>query len=104
MTSSLKYQTTSEKDGVIIPFNSEIKELGLSPLETGNPESVARYVRKLDQHFHLVLITDMFPESSVLLADLLDLPLWNVTNLRKKERMGSFRVSGIVVTALWLRR
>ena len=74
-------------------LNGQIKELGLDPSLVTDEAAVDSYISRLDEHFDLVLVQERFRESVVLLAELLCLPLQNVTSVSQKVRTDDERVT-----------
>ena len=80
-------------------LNYLLKSLGFSFSKLPNPEddpdspSVAEKIRSLDGEFDLVLLSEYFPESLVLLSELLCWPLHRFASVPQKMRKQSDKVS-----------
>ncbi len=71
--------------------NNLLWDLGMEREETGNATLVEEKIRQVGEQFDLVMITERFDESMVLLADLLCWPLEDVLYIRQNERLDKLR-------------
>ena len=72
--------------------NQQLYDLGLEKDQLKNVTAVKDKIREVEDNFDLVMITEDFDASLVLLSELLCLPLRNVTSLKKNERTESAKV------------
>ena len=72
-------QNDTRKPGAIIGKNQQLWDLGTSSLEMEDPVMVEENIARYDSDFDLVMITEYFDESLVLLAELL---CWDLSDLR----------------------
>ena len=66
-------------------------DLGLNYKKLGDQESVSRKIRKIEMEMDLVLITEMFNESIIMLKDRLCWNLEDMTYIRQNERSQKFK-------------
>ena len=71
--------------------NNLLWDLGMEREESGNATLVEEKIRQVGEQFDLVMITERFDESMVLLADLLCWPLEDVLYIRQNERLDKLR-------------
>lgn len=74
-----------EKPGSVLR-NIQSFDLGLQGKDFDRPKSIDRFIDKIDEIFHLVLIQDFFLESLVLLRELLCWPLEAMVTFSKNSR------------------
>ena len=68
-------------------LNQQLWDLGIeNKVVIGDIETLRETIKKLDQDFDLVMISERMDESMVLLADALCLPLMNVSTLKNNVR------------------
>ena len=81
-----------ERIGMHLGFNQQLWDLGMSTRELADSQSVQKKIEDIDRDFLLVMIAERLPESLVLLADLLCLPLYVMTSLKVNARKESKKV------------
>ncbi len=67
-------------------FNQQLWDLGMNHSSFGNATALQSMIETIDRDFDLVMIAERMDESMVLLADLLCVPLTNVTSLKVNVR------------------
>ena len=66
-------------------------DLGLNYKKLGDQESVSQKIQKIEMEMDLVLITEMFNESIIMLKDRLCWNLEDMTYIRQNERSQKFK-------------
>ena len=74
-----------------VGLNSQIIEFGLRPYALNNVTTVEKTILEIDTNFNLVMILERLPESLILLADKLCLPLFMMASLKLNERRESLK-------------
>eukprot|EP00092_Neocalanus_flemingeri_P093291 GFUD01118556.1.p1 GENE.GFUD01118556.1~~GFUD01118556.1.p1 ORF type:complete len:232 (+),score=53.28 GFUD01118556.1:25-696(+) len=69
--------------------NQQLWDLGMDKEDINNHEAVERKIKQMDEDFDLVMITEDFDSSLVLLSDVLCWPLANMTSLKLNARKKS---------------
>lgn len=83
----MKKVMSSRIGGTNWGLNQQLWDLGIeNKVVIGDIETLRETIKKLDQDFDLVMISERMDESMVLLADALCLPLMNVSTLKNNVR------------------
>ena len=72
---------------------SQAQDLGFPPFGNETDIEINEFINTIDQDFDLILITERYKESKILLADLLCLPLRSITTLVEEKKQTNYRVS-----------
>lgn len=69
--------------------NQQLWDLGMEEKDITNPDAVNKKIKEMDKEFDLVMISEDFDSSLVLLSDVLCWPLKNMTSLKLNARKKS---------------
>lgn len=91
--SSNKTLLDRSKDDVEYGRNQMLFDFGLSPEHFDNPEKVTQKIKDIEEQFDLILISEDFAKSMVLLKDLLCLNVYDVTYLVTNRQIEKIRTT-----------